>query len=93
MKDEKDNLTIDSIPAKRGRPVLDPLNGPMTAAQRVAASRQRKRELLGIPKEIHIPEKVLARANTICQRLDVDLNELVVSLLANTKMPRKERNR
>lgn len=41
MRDEKDPGTLDMIPAKRGRPCVDPERGPMTAAEK----QRRYREL------------------------------------------------
>lgn len=41
MRDQKDPGTLEMLPAKRGRPVLDPARGPMTAAEK----QRRYREL------------------------------------------------
>jgi len=43
MRDEKDPGTLDMIPAKRGRPVLNPDFGPMTPAQKQRRYRERVR--------------------------------------------------
>ena len=42
MRDEKDPGTLDMIPAKRGRPVLDPERGPMTPAEKQRRYRQNR---------------------------------------------------
>ncbi len=43
MRDGKDPGTLDMIPAKRGRPVLNPDFGPMTPAQKQRRYRERVR--------------------------------------------------
>jgi len=42
MRDEKDPGTLEMLPAKRGRPVLDPESGPMTAAEKQRRYRQNR---------------------------------------------------
>lgn len=43
MRDEKDPGTIEMLPAKRGRPVLDTARGPMTAAEKQRRYRENRR--------------------------------------------------
>jgi len=43
MRDEKDPGTLDMIPAKRGRPVLNADFGPMTPAEKQRRYRERVR--------------------------------------------------
>lgn len=42
MRDEKDLVTGDLLPAKRGRPCLDSEKGPMTAAEKQRRYRESK---------------------------------------------------
>ncbi len=42
MKDDRDTHTMDGLPKKMGRPVLDLDAGPLTPAQKMARYRQGK---------------------------------------------------
>lgn len=73
MRDEKDKATIgDLLPAKRGRPCLDLVNGPITEAER--ASRYRKSRKASIAQVRHFAGRERAWTS---EQSDLDLLDAI----------------
>lgn len=91
MKDDKDNMTVDPIPKKIGRPVANPDHGPMSNAERQRARRERMR-VMGRIREIPIPDSVWSRTLEIASRMNSSPEKVCHAALMRLKMPRKKKS-
>lgn len=73
-KDEKDKDTVDGLPKKRGRPVINPETGPMTSLER--QNRYKKGKVI---IQLRITKEARSKLNTICKKNSVNRNDLLTS--------------
>lgn len=85
MRDEKDPGTLEMLPAKRGRPALNPDFGPMTPAEKQRRYRNRVRSRAGMAASQVARRKKMDDLNWLADYSDVQLLEAVRSKLSDIR--------